>query len=262
MKVYPVKLKSLAGRVLIILLLLVWQPLKSIAQNSFVDLQKSFSRTAEVFGRREDSLKKEFAAKNLNWPPQSVFLRSFKFEKQLELWVKNDGASPYQLFKTYKICAESGTSGPKRMEGDFQVPEGFYYINDFNPNSSYHLSLGINYPNASDRILSDSLRPGSDIYIHGNCASVGCIAITDLPIEEVYILTSYARGAGQDYIPVHVYPIRYNEKKSQEYLGNAIKLNPSLQRFAERLKDAYNYFEEKKQLPVITVTPKGEYIIN
>ena len=232
------------------------------AQTSFVEAQKGYMKIGEVFNRREDSLKNEFASKHINWPPQSVYIRSFKFDRQLEVWVK-DGHNPaYQFFKSYKVCAESGTSGPKRMEGDYQVPEGFYYINDFNPNSNYHLSLGINYPNASDRILSDSLHPGSDIYIHGNCVSVGCIAIRDEPIEELYIISSYARAAGQDFIPVHVFPVKYTEKKSMEYLAASVKQNPALQKFADNLKEAFNFFEEKKQLPVILVNKKGEYIIN
>src|SRR6185436_20905744 len=100
---------------------------------------------------------------------------------------------------TYKVCQQSGTTGPKRVEGDYQVPEGFYYINEFNPNSNYHLSLGLNYPNASDRLLSDSLRPGGNIYIHGNCVSTGCIPVNDEQIEEIYIITSSAKAQGQDF---------------------------------------------------------------
>ena len=86
---------------------------------------------------------------------------------------------------------QSGTTGPKRLQGDFQVPEGFYHINEFNPNSNYHLSMGLNYPNSSDRILSDSLRPGGEIYIHGSCVSVGCIPLNDDEIEELYLIASY-----------------------------------------------------------------------
>jgi murein L,D-transpeptidase YafK len=111
---------------------------------------------------------------------------------------------------------QSGAMGPKRMEGDYQVPEGFYYINEFNPNSLYHLSLGLNYPNASDRILSDSSRPGNNIYIHGNCVSTGCIPISDVPIEELYYIASNVKAQGQDFIPVHVFPVRYNLKKSMD----------------------------------------------
>src|SRR6195952_2280048 len=164
------------------------------AQTSFVDLQKNSVKMASVFSSTEDSVIKQFEQKKLTWPPQAMYIRSFKYDKQLEVWVKGEAKEPYKLFKTYKVCMQSGTMGPKRMEGDYQVPEGFYYINEFNPNSNYHLSLGLNYPNASDRILSDSLRPGSAIYIHGNCVSIGCIPISDIPIEELYIIASIVRA--------------------------------------------------------------------
>ena len=135
-------------------------------------------------------------------------IRSFKYDGQLEVWVKSDAKEKYKLFKTYKVCLQSGAMGPKRMQGDYQVPEGFYYINEFNPNSNYHLALGLNYPNASDRILSDSLRPGNGIYIHGSCVSVGCIPVTDQDIEEIYIIASSAKANGQDFIPVHIFPVQ------------------------------------------------------
>jgi murein L,D-transpeptidase YafK len=212
--------------------------------------------------RMEDSLRKQFEKQKLSWPPQAVYLRSFKYDRQLEVWVKDDPKKPFQLFKTYKVCMQSGAMGPKRMEGDYQVPEGFYHINEFNPNSNYHLSLGLNYPNSSDRILSDSLRPGSAIYIHGNCVSTGCIAISDIPIEEVYILSTQARNQGQEFIPVHVFPVRYNNKKSMDYLLEATRYNPSLQQFSSNIKAVFDYFELKKELPIIMVNRKGEYVIN
>ena len=168
---------------------------------------KYFLKSPVANNRLEDSLKKQFEKQNLTWPPQAMYLRSFKFDRQLEIWVKSNSKEPYKLFKTYKVCQQSGSMGPKRVEGDYQVPEGFYYINEFNPNSNYHLSLGLNYPNASDRILSDANRPGSAIYIHGDCVSTGCIPITDAPIEELYFLASNVRNQGQEFIPVHVFPV-------------------------------------------------------
>ncbi len=231
-------------------------------QTGFVENQKASIKMAEIFNHREDRLKKEFAEKNISWPPRAIYIRTFKYDRQLEVWVKDSYNSPYKFLKTYKVCAQSGTSGPKRMEGDYQVPEGFYYINDFNPNSNYHLSLGLNYPNASDRILSDSLRPGSDIYIHGNCVSVGCIAIKDEPVEDLYVLASYARSNGQDFIPVHVFPAKYTEKRSMDYITEMGKTRASFQKFALNLKEVFTYFEENKQLPVIMTNKKGEYIIN
>lgn len=232
------------------------------AQNAYVSVPKSSYRAADVFNRMEDSVRKQFEKQNLSWPPEAMYIRSFKYDRQLEVWVKGDLKEPYKLFKTYKVCMQSGTMGPKRMEGDYQVPEGFYQINEFNPNSNYHLSLGLNYPNASDRILSDSIRPGKAIYIHGHCVSTGCIPISDIPIEELYIIASNVKANGQEFIPVHVFPVRYNVKKSFDYLNAAIKNNPSLQDFNHHIKEVYDYFEVKKQLPIIMVNKKGEYVMD
>jgi len=173
----------------------------SFAQPTFVQSQKSLVKIADVFSREEDSLKSEFKKKQIAWPPRALYIRNFKYDRIMEVWVKTEDKGSFKFLKSYKICMQSGTMGPKRVEGDYQVPEGFYYINEFNPNSNYHLSLGINYPNASDRILSDPGQPGSEIYIHGNCVSTGCIAITDVPIEELYIMSTYAKAYGQDFIP-------------------------------------------------------------
>ncbi|MGG9963691.1 L,D-transpeptidase family protein [Ferruginibacter sp. SUN106] len=234
----------------------------AFSQNSFVDIQKSSVKLSGIFSGMEDSLIKQFDEKKLTWPPQAMYIRSFKYDRQLEVWVKGNAKEPFKLFKTYKICMQSGTMGPKRMEGDYQVPEGFYYINEFNPNSNYHLALGLNYPNASDKILSDSVHPGNAIYIHGNCVSTGCIPISDEPIEELYIIATHVKSSGQDFIPVHVFPVKYNVKKSAEYLAQTLQTRPALIDFATKLKEAFNFFEEKKQLPVILVNKKGEYVVD
>ena len=237
-------------------------PSKGGTTYSFIDYQKTFPRPSEALQNKEDTLQKQFAEKKLQWPAKFIYIRSFKYDSQLEVWVKNEISAPFQLFKTYKVCALAGSLGPKRMEGDYQVPEGFYYISDFNPRSTYYLSLGINYPNLSDKILSDSLRPGSEIYIHGSCVTVGCIPITDQQIDELYILAAYAKDQGQDFIPVHIFPIRFNKEKSVKYLESLTKDDPGLKKFAGRLEDAFDYFEKYKQLPVVMVDTKGEYIIN
>jgi murein L,D-transpeptidase YafK len=229
---------------------------------SFIDYQRTLSRPAEALKRKEDTLQKQFEAKQLQWPAKYIYIRSFKYDSQMEVWVKNDVKDQFKLFKTYRVCALAGTLGPKRMEGDYQVPEGFYYINEFNPNSSYYLSLGINYPNLSDRILSDSMRPGSAIYIHGSCVTVGCIPITDQQIDELYILAAHARNQGQDFIPVHIFPVRYNVKKSVAFLDNLTKEDPELKKFADRLEQAFDYFDKFHQIPVIMIGEKGEYIVN
>lgn len=231
------------------------------AQTSYVSLKAAGNKATGPYAKVEDSLRKQFESKKITWPPQQVYVRSFKYDREVEVWVKGKEDDPFKLFKTYRMCMQSGTIGPKRMEGDYQMPEGFYYINEFKLNSNFHLALGINYPNASDKVLSDARRPGGDIYIHGGCVSTGCIAISDKPIEELYILTSQAKEQGQEFIPVHVFPVKYSVKKSFEYLAQATKENQSLQKFAITLKTAFDKFEEKKELPLILVNKKGEYII-
>ncbi len=230
-------------------------------QSSFVDYQKSFAKVADVFQRKEDTLRRQFEARGLKWPAKYVYLRSFKYDSQLEVWVKNSIQEPYKLFKTIKVCAMAGSLGPKRMQGDYQVPEGFYYINEFKPNSAYHLSLGLNYPNASDRMLSDSLYPGGDIFIHGSCVTEGCIPITNDQIEDLYVITSYARAMGQDYIPVHIFPIQFNNARSLNYLEQFLKTYRNYKLLAGNLETAYNYFEKYKQVPVVMVGRNGQYLV-
>ncbi len=228
----------------------------TVEKNPFIFLSKS-----NVFSKVEDSLKLEFKLKGLEWPAKYMYVRAFKLERQLEVWIKNDYAEAFQLFKVYKVCATSGTVGPKRKEGDKQIPEGFYYINEFNPNSNYHLALGLNYPNASDAILSDQEKPGGDIYIHGNCVTIGCLPLTDSLIEQVYYLASVVKDQGQDFIPVHIYPLRFDNSKSLEQFSVKTKNKVDVQKFAQSIKDAYEFFEDTHQLPAIMVTQKGEYVV-
>ncbi|MDX2045256.1 MAG: L,D-transpeptidase family protein [Chitinophagaceae bacterium] len=240
---------------------MLWFCISSVAQTSFVDYQKSYNKVSDVFKRKEDTLRRQFEAKKLQWPAKYVYVRSFKFDSELEVWVKNDINAEYKHFKTYKVCALAGTLGPKRIQGDYQVPEGFYYINEFNPNSAYHLSLGLNYPNASDKVLADSIQPGGDIYIHGSCVTQGCIPITNPQIEELYVITSHAKNTGQEFIPVHIFPVRFNVQRSMTYLDKMIKDDADLKTFEKQMKQVFDYFEVTKQLPVIAVNPRGEYVM-
>jgi murein L,D-transpeptidase YafK len=110
-------------------------------------------------------------------------------------------------------------------------------------------------------VLSDSLHPGGGIYIHGSCVTVGCIPINDSQIEELYLLAAAAKNNGQDFIPVHIFPVRYNNAQSMDYLTRAAKDNIPMQKFAVKLKEVYDYFDKEKKLPIIAVNKKGEYII-
>ena len=233
------------------------------ANITFVELQRSsYPKIGDVFSRKEDTLRKQFEEKGLKWPAKFIYIRSFKYDSQLEVWVKQTPQEKYKLFKTYKVCALAGTLGPKRMQGDYQVPEGIYHINEFNPKSQYHLSLGLNYPNASDRILSDSLQPGGDIYIHGSCVTTGCIPVTDKQIEDIYLLAMHAKDEGQDFIPVHIFPVHFKNRASNDYLNRYLKDFPEYTSMANSLRQVYNYFERTKEIPVILINKKGEYVVN
>ena len=180
----------------------------------------------QAFNKREKQLKNQFAEAKLAWPAKQMYIRSFKHEGQLEIWLRHAPTEPFVLFKSYQVCALSGKLGPKRKEGDLQVPEGLYYINEFNPNSDYHFSLGINYPNQSDLFFADQQAPGGEIYIHGKCATVGCIPILNNPIEELYVLASIIHQQGQDYIPVHIFPIKFSNENAIKQLQNHTMFNP------------------------------------
>jgi murein L,D-transpeptidase YafK len=232
------------------------------AQMSFEEKPKNLFKPVSMFAKVEDSLKLEFKEKGLEWPIRYMFIRAFKLDRQLEVWVKSDYTEKFTLFKVYKVCATSGTVGPKRKEGDKQIPEGFYYINEFKPNSNYHLALGLNYPNAADAVQSDRNHPGGDIYIHGDCVTIGCLPITDSLIEQVYYMASVVKEQGQDFIPVHIYPMRYDNQQSAEQFVLRTKNKPEVQQFAQSIRDAYEFFENTHQLPAIFTKEDGSYLIS
>ena len=226
----------------------------------FLEYQRTLPKMAEMLRKKEDTLKRQFAAKQLIWPARYLYIRSFKYDSELEVWVKNKSGDEFKLFKTYKICALAGSLGPKRMAGDYQVPEGFYYINEFNPRSVYHLSLGLNYPNASDKLLCDLSQPGGDIYIHGSCVTTGCIPITDSQIEELYTLAAHAKDMGQEYIPVHIFPVNWKNPRSVAYLNKFLNQYNEFGSFERNMRNAFWYFENNHQVPPVVINEKGDYV--
>lgn len=203
-------------------------------------------------------LRNLFADKGLAYPPRRLFFRVFKSESVLEVWAADQAAQAMTLVKSYPVCAMSGELGPKRKQGDFQVPEGFYYIDHYNPYSTYYLSLRINYPNASDRALSRHSRLGSDIYIHGDCVSEGCMAMTDGNIKELYSLAAQAQARGQSRIPVHIFPARLSEFKLN-ILHRLYAEEPEMLRFWDSLQAGYIYFQQSAQVPSIDIGAAGQY---
>lgn len=193
--------------------------------------------------------------KSIDVDSLNIFIWAFKQDKILEVWGKNISDNKYQLVITYDVCKSSGELGSKHREGDYQVPEGGYYIDRMNPKSSYHLSLGLNYPNASDKILSDKDEPGSDIFIHGACVTVGCLPMTDDKIKEIYLFAEFAKRSGQEKIPVHIFPFHLTDE-------NISKGNPQHQDFWRNLKDGYDYFEMNHLIPNIKVNNQGRYLFS
>lgn len=132
-----------------------------------------------------------FERAGVQYPPRDIALLVFKDERRVALWARSD--RDWRYVRAYPILAASGHAGPKLMQGDEQVPEGVYRIENLNPNSSYHLSMKVSYPNAFDRRMAASdgrTRLGGDIYIHGKAVSIGCIALGDRAIEELFTLVA------------------------------------------------------------------------
>ncbi len=145
-----------------------------------------------------------FAKANVSYPPSEIVFIALKQEKKLELWAR--GSGEFRFIRDYDIQAASGVAGPKLRQGDEQVPEGIYHIEGLNPNSHYHLSMKINYPNEFDRFHAwqeGRSKPGSDIFIHGKASSIGCLAMGDEAIEELFVLTA---NVGVDNVKVVIAP--------------------------------------------------------
>ena len=178
----------------------------------------------------------------------AVFIRIFKKESTLEVWIRSE--TEYEHLKDYNICAYSGDLGPKLKEGDKQSPEGFYKVKKYqlNPNSKFHLSFNLGYPNKYDRAHE---RTGTFLMVHGNCVSIGCYAMTNAKIEEIYDLVESALDKGQKYVQVHAYPFRMTEENMALYSEN------EWYDFWMNLKEGYDYFEAEHLPPLVKVENKS-----
>lgn len=180
-----------------------------------------------------------------------VYLRIFKEESLIELYVIKD--NQYQLVDSYPICKYSGGLGPKTMESDFKSPEGFYStsLNDLNPNSRYHLSFNIGYPNAFDKSNNYT---GKYLMVHGDCRSQGCYAMGNEGIEKIYRFIEEALNNRQPQIDIHIFPFKMTESNMNRHSNS--KYYP----FWKQLKPAYDYFEEYQLAPIIYVSNK-QYMV-
>jgi len=170
-----------------------------------------------------------------------IFLRIFKEEKILEVWVKNE--DDFQLFREYQICTYGSESlGPKIRQGDGLAPEGFYFVTPkrLNPLSQFHLSFNLGYPNQYDRVHK---RTGSALMVHGDCVSIGCYAMTDEKIEEIYTIADAALRNGQEFFRVHIFPFRMTAENMKRHDKS------KWYTFWENLKEGYDIFEHNSHIP-------------
>jgi len=228
--------------------------LKTLDLNATITLD-DLMRMSEQSGAEEYVIENRFLMRTLEESlvelsakvGDRVFIRIFKEESLLEVWIRT--GTEYQHLKDYAICSYSGYLGPKLKEGDRQAPEGFYKVkkHQLNPNSKFHLSFNLGYPNKYDRVHK---RTGSFLMVHGNCVSDGCYAMTDDKIEEIYALVEGALQKGQKYVQVHAYPFRMTEENMALFSDN------EWYDFWMNLKEGYDYFEAEKLPPLVKVENK------
>ncbi len=186
----------------------------------------------------EPVLKEYCRKQKISYPPEHLYLVGLKAEKELRVYA-SESNSDSKLLHTYEILAASGESGPKLKQGDWQVPEGFYKVEAFNPNSRYHLSLRVNYPNNEDKnnaAKEKRTNLGGDIMIHGSNASVGCLAMGDDAIEEIYVLVN---EVGRENVDIILAPCNLASQKPQIKMSEQPVWLPQLY---ERLKESLSRF--------------------
>ena len=213
---------------------------------STVDAGKipSSQQSERVIKRVKPLLERRLSQKGLSYG-LPIFIRIFKHSGELELWMEYQHR--YKLFKTYPICTYGwGGLGPKLRRNDSQAPEGFYFVTprQLNPYSSYHLSFNLGYPNRYDR---EHGRTGGALMIHGNCVSLGCFAMTDRLIEEIYALADGAFRGGQPFFRVHIFPFRMTPANMEK------RKNSRWIEFWRNLKEGYDFFQRENRPPNVTV---------
>jgi murein L,D-transpeptidase YafK len=215
-------------------------------QNNFLYYQLTFPRVNFAKLNYDSSLQKIFNDNQLHFPAKQIYIRAFKKEQILEVWATDN--IQFHLIKTYNFTAKSGILGPKQQEGDLQIPEGFYQLETFNPESKFHLSFKINYPNFSDTIRNKNFENlGSDIYIHGSNKTVGCIPIGNENIEELYWLCVKSFSINTN-IPIHIFPFKMEEKN----LVSNLKKFPKQASFWKSIQPMYRFFQSHKMLGEVT----------
>ena len=242
----------------LLVILIACLSFKITTENGFKAAQLNNKRVKKAYEKKWANLQTQLESKKIDKANFELYFRVFKLEKEFEVWAKNKADLKFTLLKKIAICASSGELGPKRKQGDYQVPEGFYEVATFNPNSNYYLAMKINYPNQSDRLKKTATDAGGDIMIHGNCVTIGCIPLEDGPIEDIYILAVEAKNRKLT-TQLAIYPCRFNEKNNAMLLKN---FDLEKNKFWETLKKPCAHFEKSNTLPKISVSKIGDYIFN
>jgi murein L,D-transpeptidase YafK len=223
--------------------------LASAPAAGFRDQQLRYPRVRSAYETRAADVRQIFQRQGIEAPAE-IFFRVFKREQLMEVWARGDADRGLVLVNTYAMCGTSGVLGGKRARGDAQIPEGFYTIDIFNPSSQFHLSLGVSYPNAVDRFRGVATNLGGDIFVHGGCATIGCVPITDAGIEEVYLMALMARDAGQSRIPIHLFPTRLDDD-GFAWLRDTFGTHHPEFDFWENLREGYLAFESTRIVPEV-----------
>lgn len=234
------------------------------SNQSFREQQKQYKRVRTAYSEKEAYIRSLLETHGIRSLAIEIYIRAFKLERELEIWARerNSENKEYLLVKTYYFTSYSGQLGPKQKQGDFQIPEGFYYINRYNPFSSFYLSLGLNYPNQVDRKRAGSNNPGGDIFIHGDRVTIGCIPIGNSNIKELYLLAVEAKHHGQVKIPVHIFPYRFSDQATSEKITKEYKDERATLIFWNTLEKGFTLFEKNKHPPLVTIDRKCSYSIN
>ena len=228
---------------------------------TFRQEQMVYTRVREAYAGKEKIVMKNLSEHSIPRDSLRIYLRAFKTEKMIELWAKSSSNSNFTLIKEFSICEISGSVGPKRHSHDLQVPEGFYHISDLNPYSRYYLSMQINYPNASDSIRGVRGHLGNLIFIHGECLSSGCIAITNDKIKELFVYCIEAYNSGQEMIEMTIFPTRLNDNVYSRLTSEYSKSKDKISLWAD-LKKSYDLFNQTKVPPTVKFLPNGTHEVN
>jgi murein L,D-transpeptidase YafK len=246
-------------------LLIIFFPLyllfSGVTLPTFTKVPMSYTRVRQAYSDKEKIVDKTLAEHSISCDSLRIYFRAFKTEKKIELWAKNHSDSVFVMVREFPICELSGYVGPKRRSHDLQVPEGFYRISDLNPYSKYFLSMAINYPNASDSIRGVRGHLGNEIYIHGDCISSGCLAMTDDRIKEMFVYCIEAYNSGQEEIGMTIFPAQLNDKKYVELTSKYSKDKDKISLWAD-LKKSYDLFNSTKVPPAVKFLPDGTHEVN